>query len=136
MHGCFRSAEIPEKQMIRKIGLAVVENNRLLLVKKKGLSQLIMPGGKIKPGETPIECLNREIMEELCAEVEKVKFLGKFEDKAAGKEETVAIELYSGIIKGILKPSKEIEGYIWYGKENKENLSPIVKNKILPFLKL
>jgi 8-oxo-dGTP pyrophosphatase MutT (NUDIX family) len=122
--------------MIRKIGLAAIENNRLLLLKKKGLSQLIMPGGKIEEGETPEQCLKREIKEELNACVEELKFLGKFEDKASGSSDVVSIELYAGRIKGVLKSQNEIESYVWFGEGSKEALSPIVQNKILPFLNL
>jgi 8-oxo-dGTP diphosphatase len=122
--------------MIRKIGLAAIENNRLLLVKKKGLAQLIMPGGKIEKGEAPEECLRREIKEELGADIEGVKFLGKFEDKASGSSDIVSIELYAGRIKGVLKAQNEIESHVWFGEGSKEALSPIVKNKILPFLNL
>ncbi|MFH1181355.1 MAG: NUDIX domain-containing protein [Candidatus Woesearchaeota archaeon] len=121
--------------MIRKIGLAAVEENKLLLVKKKGLLQLIMPGGKIEAGETPEQCLKREIKEELNAGVEELKFLGKFEDKASGSKDIVTIELYSGKLIGKIVPKNEIESYVWFGKGSKEMLSPIVKNKILPFLK-
>jgi 8-oxo-dGTP diphosphatase len=122
--------------MIRKIGLAAIENNRLLLVKKKGLAELIMPGGKIEPGETAEQCLRREIKEELDAEVGELSYLGKFEDNASGRDDVVSIALYSGRIIGAIIASNEIESYVWYGKGSNEKLSPIVKNKILPFLKI
>lgn len=121
--------------MIRKIGLAAVENNKLLLVKKKGLAQLIMPGGKIEAGETPEECIRREIKEELDSEVKDLKFLGKFADKASGSNDVVSIELYAGKITGKIKACNEIESVVWFSG-GEEELSPIVKNKILPFLKL
>lgn len=35
------------------------------------------PGGKIEPGETPQECLKREISEELDVEIEVLDFFGE-----------------------------------------------------------
>jgi 8-oxo-dGTP diphosphatase len=122
--------------MIRKIGLAAIEKNKILLVKKKGLAELIMPGGKIEPGETAEQCLRREIKEELEADICELAFLGTFEDKASGRDDAVSIALYAGKIKGPIKASNEIESYVWYGLGSNEKLSPIVKNKILPFLKI
>jgi len=47
----------------------VVERGCVLLIKKKrglGAGKLNGPGGRIDPGETPLECATREVEEELC----------------------------------------------------------------------
>ena len=50
---------------ITKIGLAIVDANHLLLVRKRNSSFYILPGGKPEPGEDDIAALCREIDEEL-----------------------------------------------------------------------
>ena len=53
------------------------ENNKLLIV-KNGQTWTI-PGGHPEKGETPMETLNREIMEEACVTIKDVKFIGAVE---------------------------------------------------------
>ncbi|MBN2043197.1 MAG: NUDIX domain-containing protein [Candidatus Aenigmarchaeota archaeon] len=124
--------------MIFKHGLAVIRDGKLLLVKKKGVDLLITPGGKPEKGENNIECIEREIMEELGTkiEMESIELFGTFEDVTAESgNETVRIEMYLGRIKGNPKPSREIEKIFWIdSKTNPSKLSPIVRNRILPAL--
>ena len=77
-------------------------------------------------------------MEELgCGIDEKsIKFLGTFEDAAAGgSAKRVSIDLYSGRLVGIPKPCSEIEELVWVTADaSMPQLSPIIRNRILPFL--
>ena len=57
--------------------LFVVQNNHVLLIEKKrglGAGNINGPGGKIDPGETPLECAVRETQEELLITPRGVKF--------------------------------------------------------------
>lgn len=55
--------------MKRVTAAVIVENGRLLLTRRGPEQKLAglweLPGGKIEPGETPQECLERELLEEL-----------------------------------------------------------------------
>ena len=54
---------------IRATLLFAVKNGRILLIEKKrglGAGKINGPGGKIDPGETPLEAAIRETQEELC----------------------------------------------------------------------
>jgi 8-oxo-dGTP diphosphatase len=52
--------------MIDKVGLLLIRDKKVLLCRKKrGTSLLILPGGKREAGETSLECLARELREEL-----------------------------------------------------------------------
>jgi len=59
----------------------IVHNGKILIARRKvpGFSDEMweFPGGKIRTGETPEQCLVREIREELDMEVEVIGFIGE-----------------------------------------------------------
>ena len=50
-----------------RIAAVVIENpyGKILSVRKRGTTALMLPGGKIEPGEKPIQTATREIFEEI-----------------------------------------------------------------------
>lgn len=125
---------------IYKYGLAVIGSNKLLLCRPFAFNDLILPGGTKEGEENYINNLLRETQEELGMQAELVvsslTYLGNFEDIAAGREDTIVeIELYKGEVRGNMTASSEIAELIWFDpKDDKDQLSAIIKNKILPFL--
>jgi 8-oxo-dGTP diphosphatase len=123
---------------ITKIGLAVMDGDRVLLVKKRGSNFLILPGGKPEKNETDVQALSREIEEELgCHLVSDPIFLGIFSDEAAGMPGvSVTIRLYAGSVVGTPIPNAEIESIVWWAatEHYDSTLAPSLKNSILPFL--
>ncbi len=123
---------------IFKYGLIIEKNKKILLCRKHGHTLFILPGGKPEKDEDAITCLSREITEELGCRLQKesVKFLGTFADVAAHEPNTeVRIGLYSGEIIGTPKPCSEIAELRWFAADDDYALlSPILKNKIMPFL--
>lgn len=124
-----------------KIGLITLRDGRLLLCRKKHTtSLLILPGGVMEPGETPMECLAREIREELGeVTLEKPEFLGVYEDRAHSDDpsvkKTLRMELYSGRLVGEPVASSEIKELVWFGSDSDPGqLTPILIHKILPDL--
>lgn len=128
----------PTNRRILKIGLAVTDGDRVLLVKKRGGHRFILPGGKPEIGEEDLDTLQREIQEELgCAiEANTVEFLGSFTDVAADMTGvTVTVRLYKGHLVGRPSPKSEIETLRWIGNhEDESSLAPSLRNQILPFL--
>ena len=57
------------------VSCAIIEKNGFILAAQRSSSMSLplkweFPGGKVDEGETEIEALHREIMEELCVEIE------------------------------------------------------------------
>ena len=60
--------------------LFIVRDGRVLLIRKKrglGAGKINGPGGKLDPGETPLECAVRETEEELCVRATGVSEVGR-----------------------------------------------------------
>lgn len=59
----------------------ILKDNKILIAQRAPADNLAgkweFPGGKIEPGETPKECLKREIREELDVEIEVSDFFGE-----------------------------------------------------------
>jgi 8-oxo-dGTP pyrophosphatase MutT (NUDIX family) len=100
------------RRVIYKIGLAVFKDKKVLLTREaKNEHAFYMLGGKADEGESEVETLRREVMEEIGCEVvvESLKFLHEFEAPAYGKKDIVVNErIYTGQIIGEPKPLSEI----------------------------
>jgi 8-oxo-dGTP pyrophosphatase MutT (NUDIX family) len=122
-----------------KAGLLHLKDGRVLLCRKKHTtSLLILPGGKLEPGETAEECLRRECREELGeVEVKNLRYLGDYESPAAGQNErTVRIELYGGDLEGTPGAHSEIQDLVWFGpRDDAALLAPSLRNLIFPDLR-
>jgi 8-oxo-dGTP diphosphatase len=123
---------------LRKIGLAVISDGRLLVVRKRGTSKFILPGGKPEKHEEDLDTLNREVSEELGCAVRLPLFEGEFTDVASELSDTVVtIRLYSGQLLGTAQAASEIEELVWIDLSGPSDtpLAPSLINKILPHLR-
>lgn len=124
---------------ITKIGLAVMDAGRILLVRKRGSAIFILPGGKPEGDEDDLAALHREIDEELGCRVEpdSLEFEGAFTDQVAGKADTtVTVRLYRGSLAGEPKCQAEIEELRWLSASELYGtpLAPSLTNQILPVM--
>lgn len=65
---------------VRATLMFVMRNGEILLIEKKrglGAGKVNGPGGKIDPGETPLECAVRETQEEVGLEVKRPRKMGE-----------------------------------------------------------
>jgi len=108
--------------------------------KKHTTTLLILPGGCREPGESAMDCLSRELREELGdVAVSAVELVGVYTDRAAGPEtaqrKTVRVELYRAELIGEPVARSEIGELVWFGEQDDwVQLAPSIANKILPDL--
>ena len=67
---------------MKRVTAAIIEkDNKILITQRAKEDKLSLkwefPGGKIEEGETPEDCLKREIMEELNLDIEVREFFGE-----------------------------------------------------------
>ena len=124
-----------------KVGLLTLREGKILLCRKKHTtSSLILPGGCKEPGESALDCLARELREELGdVQVSEPEYIGVYSGRAAGSEagppKTVQIELYRADLIGEPAARSEIAELVWFGPEDDgTRLAPSIRNKILPDL--
>lgn len=126
--------------IIKKVALAVFKDKKIMLVRSKNQANVFYTlGGKLEEGESDLDCLKREVREEVECEVDEdsINYLVTFEDIAHGKVETLLnIKLYEGMLKGDPKPSSEIAEINYFdSNSDKKHLSEIAQTKIFPWLK-
>ena len=104
-----------------KVGLLTLRRGKILLCRKKHTtSALILPGGCKAPGESALDCLARELREELGdVRVSEPEYIGVYSDRAAGSEaKTVDIELYQADLIGEPDARAEIAELVWFGEKD------------------
>lgn len=110
---------------------------RVLLVRKRGTTAFMQPGGKRDPGEDDIAALVREITEELGCRVvrDSVQPLGAFDAIAANEPGwRVHANLYVIDVTGEIAPNHEIDEMIWIDPASPPDipLAPLTRDHVLP----
>jgi 8-oxo-dGTP diphosphatase len=127
------------KNIIRIVAIAV-KDNRLLLVKgSEKYKEYWTPGGKLEEGESELECLKRELKEELNVKLTSAKFFKEYIGKRPYEEDALSTSrVYIAEISGEIKVGNEIKNHVWMSKDefnnNKYPLVDITKEKIIPDL--
>lgn len=124
-----------------RIVAALIRNDtgEVLLVRKRGTTVFMQPGGKYEPGESAPQALVRELNEELglVASPDKLVHLGSFEADAANEAgHTVEAEVYSLEVTGPVSPLAEIEELIWLDLDQLDSVAvaPLSVDRIFPLI--
>ena len=115
--------------MIKKAGALIFSSRGMLIVRPRSKPFFINPGGKYKEDESPIECLTRELDEELKVKLASCNPYRTYEiGKAAHSNYPLSLELYLVEIDGEIAPSSEIEEVAWMDQtayhQNTFNVAP------------
>jgi 8-oxo-dGTP diphosphatase len=110
---------------------------RVLLVRKRGTTAFMQPGGKRDSGEDDITAMAREIDEELgCYLVpDSIRPLGKFDAISANEPGfRVRAALYQIDVTGEIAPKAEIEEIVWIDPLAPAGipLAPLTRDHVLP----
>ncbi len=111
---------------------------RVLNVRKRGTSTLMLPGGKPEPGESPARTAAREFEEELGIELDeaRLRFLGEFRAPAANEAgfEVVANVFEHPYVGGV-EARAEIEQLEWVDPATvRPDMAPLNTEHVFPAL--
>jgi 8-oxo-dGTP diphosphatase len=114
---------------------------RVLLVRKRGTTAFMQPGGKRDAGEDDAAALMREIGEELgCQAVrDSIRPLGEFDAVSANEPGfRVRAALYGITVTGEIAPQAEIDAMVWIDPAAPADipLAPLTRDHVLPLAAL
>jgi len=130
-----------EKVDIHKAGAVILDGHgNFLVTRAVGKDIFVAPGGKLEEGESVLDALAREMMEEVQVVVntETAEHLGTFRAVAAGSESRM-VEMDVYLIHdstGEPVPSSEIEEIMWVNTHTEGvPIGSIFEHDVMPLLK-
>ena len=132
----------PAGPAVRRIHVAAAivtdPAGRAVVVRKRGTTGFMQPGGKIERGESALSALIRELREELGLEVDvdATEFLGSYEAPALNEPgRTVRAEVFALVTDAELRPAAEIDAIHWLespADTGSVELAPLTLDVLLP----
>jgi 8-oxo-dGTP diphosphatase len=119
---------------VRVIGAAVIGPRGLLLVAKRAAPDVYyLPGGKPEADEAPLDCLRREVAEELGVGIESAEPFAEVRAPAALEGVEMWMSVFLTHLVGEPEPAAEISGMRWW-PESPVRLAPAVRDCVIPRL--
>lgn len=124
-----------------RIAAAVIVDGagRILLVRKRGTTAWMQPGGKVEPGEQPADTLARELAEELGLVLDPADFdhWGRFGSAAANEPgHLVDCDIYAVTIDAEPVVAAEIEELRWVALDDVGiTIAPLALEHVWPRLR-
>ncbi|MEJ1229676.1 MAG: NUDIX domain-containing protein [Galbitalea sp.] len=127
--------------MIRIVAAVILDaDGRVLLVRKRGTSVFMHPGGKFEPGETGPQALIRELQEELGFELleNDLEYVGRFTAAAANEAgHLVDCDVHFTVVETEGVVAAEIEELIWIDplRMDEVALAPLTGDVLRPYIR-
>jgi 8-oxo-dGTP diphosphatase len=121
-------------------GLALVRDDRVLLVRKSGTAHFVLPGGPIRFGESTSLSVIHDVADELGVPVTSYDFdlLGIYAAPSVTQPGTlVEATIYAGALNeaDLWSPQGDLDAARWEPLSSEaEDLSPLVRHHVLPAL--
>lgn len=106
----------PKREILIAAAILINEKRQMLVVRKRGTTQFMQPGGKIDPGETPEQALHRELAEEIGLTLPEnaARYEGVFREEAANEPGAdVVAHAFTARLHAEVTPQAEIEEVRW-----------------------
>src|SRR5690349_6598185 len=122
---------------MRVIAAAVLDRRGLLLVSKRAAPDVFyLPGGKPEPGEAPLDCLQRELADELGVAVATAEPFAEVRAPAALEGVPMWMTVFLARLAGTPAPAAEIAALRWWPRERTPRLAPAIRDVVIPRLQL
>ena len=122
--------------MLRVIAAAVVDARGLMLVSKRAAPDVYyLPGGKPEPAEAPLDCLRRELAEELGVGVEATEPFAEVRAPAALEGVEMWMTVFLTRLTGVPAPAAEIASLRFWPRDRALTLAPAVRDHVIPRLR-
>lgn len=117
--------------------LLMRDDGMTLVVRKRGTTAFMQPGGKLEPGEAPEAALRRELGEELLivGTLGDPAPMGQFSAVAANEAGALVVaDLFRIDVSGEVTPQAEIEEIRWIDPATPGSieLAPLTRDEVLP----
>jgi len=122
---------------INKVVALCIRDKKLLIVRNKGEMMFFSLGGRIESGETELECLHREVKEEVGCSIKQPVHFKIFEGMNHDGTKTIRLSCYLAELEGNITPQSEIEEYAWIDKDYLQKgiqVAPTLEKQIIPEL--
>jgi 8-oxo-dGTP diphosphatase len=119
--------------VLRVIAAAVLGPRGLLLVSKRAAPDVFyLPGGKPEPGEEPLDCLGRELAEELGVGIAAAEPFTDVRAPAALEGVDMWMTVFRTRLAGTPAPGAEIAHLRWWPHDRGLRLAPAVRDGVIP----